>query len=47
VIWPPKDDDQSNPEESTRNQKHIALKDIQSEQIGVSLNILDLNKYAS
>jgi hypothetical protein len=42
-----KGDDQSNQEETTRNQKRIRLKDIQTERIGVNQDILHLNKYAS
>jgi hypothetical protein len=43
----PKCDDQSNAEEPSSNRKRILTKDIQSKQIGVSQNRLDLNKYAS
>jgi hypothetical protein len=47
VKWIPKGDDQSNPEDTTRNQNQILPKDVQTEQIGVSSNILDLNKDAT
>jgi hypothetical protein len=43
----PKRDDQSDPEQPTRNNRYSLMKDTQTERIAVSLNIRDLNKDAS
>jgi hypothetical protein len=39
-----KGDDQSTWEEPTRSNKHILLKNVRSERMGASSNILDLKK---